>query len=176
MMKFSIKTFSLLVIILCGFTNSSLKLEAAAPREKSSPPNIVLIISDDQAWNDYSFMGHPQIHTPNIDRLAAQSLTFSRGYVPSSLCCPSLASILSGRYPHQHGITGNDPPMPQNMEKNEARKSEQYLNGREQMNSFVERVPSLPRVLADRGYVSLQTGKWWQGNFRHGGFTHGMTT
>ncbi len=149
--------------------------EAALSRDKSSPPNIVLIVSDDQAWTDYSFMGHPQVKTPNIDRLAAQSLTFKRGYVPSSLCCPSLASILTGRYPRQHGITGNDPPMPQGMEKNAARKSEEFLKGREQMNIFIERLPTLPRVLGDRGYLSLQTGKWWQGNFRRGGFTHGMT-
>ena len=39
----------------------------------AKPPNIVLIISDDQAWTDYSFMGHEAIETPNIDRLAKQS-------------------------------------------------------------------------------------------------------
>ena len=57
-------------------------------------------------------MGHPQIRTPRLDRLASQSLTFRRGYVTSSLCSPSLASILTGRYPHQHKITSNDPPLP----------------------------------------------------------------
>ena len=56
-------------------------------------PNVVLIISDDQAWTDYGFLGHEQIQTPNIDRLARQSLTFTRGYVPDSLCRPSLATI-----------------------------------------------------------------------------------
>src|SRR5690242_12819612 len=69
--------------------------EAAASPAKS-PPNIVLIISDDQHWRDYSFMGHEHIRTPNIDRLANQSLVFTHGYVPSSLCCPSLASIITG--------------------------------------------------------------------------------
>jgi arylsulfatase A-like enzyme len=75
-----------------------------------------MIISDDHAWTDYSFMGHPQIRTPNLDRLAAQSLTFRRGYVPSSLCSPSLASILTGLYPHQHRVTSNDPPLPASKE------------------------------------------------------------
>ena len=42
-------------------------------------PNIVLILSDDQAWMDYSFMGHPVIQTPHLDRLAARSATFRRG-------------------------------------------------------------------------------------------------
>lgn len=171
-MRFFIR---LLAITLLGLSIRASQSEAATPREKSSPPNIILIISDDQAWTDYSFMGHPQIRTPNIDRLASQSLTFSRGYVPSSLCCPSLASILTGRYPHQHGITGNDPPVSQTAEKAAARSSPEYLKGREQMNTFIERLPTLPGVLAERGYVSLQTGKWWQGNFRTGGFTHGMT-
>ena len=74
-----------------------------------APPNIVLIISDDQAWTDYGFMGHPVVQTPNLDRLAAESLTFTRGYVPSSLCRPSLVTMITGLYPHQHKIVGNDP-------------------------------------------------------------------
>ena len=63
-------------------------------------PNILLIVSDDQAWTDHGFMGHPTIRTPHLDRLAARSLCFTRAYVPSSLCCPSLASLITGRYPH----------------------------------------------------------------------------
>ena len=73
-------------------------------------PNIVLILSDDQAWTDYGFMGHPVIETPNLDQLARESALFTRGYVPSSLCRPSLATLATGLYPHEHGITGNDPP------------------------------------------------------------------
>ncbi len=72
-------------------------------------PNIVLIISDDHAWTDYSFAGHPHAKTPSIDRLAAEGLTFTRGYVTTAICSPSLATMLTGLYPHQHGITGNDP-------------------------------------------------------------------
>src|SRR3954447_7335627 len=83
-----------------------------AGQAHAAPPNVVLIVSDDQGYGDYSFMGHPRIRTPHIDRLAAQSLAFRRGYVPSSLCSPSLASILTGLYPHQHRVTSNDPPLP----------------------------------------------------------------
>ena len=71
-------------------------------------PNVVVIISDDQAWTDYGFMGHPVIQTPHLDRLAEHSLVMDRGYVAAPLCRPSLASMLTGRYPFQHGITGND--------------------------------------------------------------------
>jgi uncharacterized sulfatase len=49
------------------------------------PPNVVLIVADDMAWTDYGFMGHPQVRTPRLDRLASQSLTFRRGYVTTSL-------------------------------------------------------------------------------------------
>ena len=140
------------------------------------PPNIVLIVSDDHAWTDYGFMGHPHIKTPNLDKLAAQSLTFRRGYVTSSLCCPSLATILTGQYPHQHRITSNDPPITKDLPQGTPRlKDPAFKSGRETMNRFMDAAPSLPRILGQHGYLSLQTGKWWQGNFKRGGFTHGMS-
>src|SRR5688572_29281557 len=141
----------------------------------ADPPNIVMVISDDQAWTDYSFMGHPHIRTPNLDRLASQSLMFPRGYVPSSLCCPSLASIITGLYPHQHKVTSNDPPIPPTVERAQFQKSVAFREGREIMNQHLEAVPTLPRLLARKDYVSFQSGKWWQGHFSRGGFTHGMT-
>jgi len=144
---------------------------AASP----NPPNVVLIISDDQHWGDYGFMGHPKIETPRLDRLAAQSLVFPRGYVPSSLCCPSLASIITGRYPHEHKITSNDPPNPDGLPAAAFNRSKAFQDGREVMNRFMDAMPTLPRLLAQRGYASFQSGKWWQGDFRGGGFTHGMT-
>ena len=133
-------------------------------------PNIVLIISDDQSWTDYSFMGHKTIETPNIDRLAKQSRLFKRGYVPTSLCCPSLASMITGLYPHQNKITGNEPPIPTG-----GKNTEKYSAQVQECVSFIDTVPTLPRLLANRGYVSHQSGKWWQGHFSRGGFTYGMT-
>lgn len=154
------------------FFLASLAIASASAAEP--PPNVVMIISDDQAWGDYSFMGHPQIQTPNLDRLARESLTFPRGYVPSSLCCPSLASIVTGRFPHQHKVTSNDPPTPP-MPAAKRQNSPEFLAGREVMNGFMDAMPTLPRLLSAHGYLSFQSGKWWQGNFAHGGFTHGMT-
>ena len=145
-------------------------LSLASHASAAKPPNIVLIISDDQSWTDYSFMGHEAIETPNIDRLAKQSRLFKRGYVPSSLCCPSLASMITGLYPHQTKITGNEPPMPPG-----GRNSEQYREQVQECVSFIDDQPTLPRLLAKRGYVSHQSGKWWQGHYSRGGFTHGMT-
>ncbi|AMV37346.1 sulfatase [Planctomyces sp. SH-PL62] len=133
-------------------------------------PNVVLIVSDDHAWGDYSFMGHPHVRTPRIDRLASEGTTFRRGYVPSSLCSPSLATILTGLYAHQHKLTSNDPPGTSN--RNPA---EVVREGRRRMVGFIEAAPTLPKLLAERGYDSFQAGKWWGGNFRTGGFTEGMT-
>jgi len=50
------------------------------------------------------------IQTPNLDALAHESLLYPRGYVPTSVCRPSLATMITGLFPHEHGITGNDPP------------------------------------------------------------------
>ncbi|MFO1021279.1 MAG: sulfatase-like hydrolase/transferase [Planctomycetales bacterium] len=150
-------------------------LFAASPVIAASPPNVVLIISDDHAWTDYSFMGHPHIQTPHIDRLAKEGVTFRRGHVTSSLCCPSLATILTGLYPHQHLITSNDPPVPPGTPPRNFHQSPAFKEGRETMNRHLDAVPTLPKLLAKQNYLSLQTGKWWQGNYARGGFTHGMT-
>ena len=163
----SLHLLLLAVIALTGFPLASI----AEPDR----PNIVMIISDDHAWTDYGFMGHPHIKTPHLDRLAAESLVFQRGYVPSSLCCPSLASMITGRYPHQHKVTGNDPPMPAGMKPGQFYKSPAFTEGREIMNRNLAAAGLLPKMLGEKGYLSLQTGKWWQGDYRQGGFTHGMT-
>lgn len=126
----------------------------------ASKPNIVMLISDDQSWTDFGFMGHKTISTPHLDKLASQSLTFPRGYVPTSLCRPSLATMITGLYPYQHKITGNDPPRGIN---------------RMEMLKHINRLPTLAKLLGKQGYVSHQSGKWWEGNHKLGGFTAGMT-
>jgi arylsulfatase A-like enzyme len=144
-------------------------------RAADDKPNIVLILSDDQAWGDYGFMGHPHIDTPHLDQLATEGLTFTRGYVVAPLCRPSLASLVTGLHPHQHGIVGNDPRF----ESDARRWSPAWIGTRTRLNELLARrldnVPTLPRLLAGRGYVSLQTGKWWEGTPARGGFTEGMT-
>jgi arylsulfatase A-like enzyme len=75
----------------------------------SKPPNIVLIISDDQGYTDYGFMVHPAIETPHLDKLARESALFRRGYVPTALCRPSLMTLVTGLVSHQNKTTGNNP-------------------------------------------------------------------
>jgi len=133
-------------------------------------PNIVLIISDDQSWTDYSFIGHDTIRTPHLDKLAAESIVFRRGYVPTALCRPSLMTLITGHYASKHGVTGNDPSP-----KYADRDSKMYNARRAQLISYIDKFDTLPELLGQQGYLSHQSGKWWEGNFKHGGFTHGMT-
>jgi len=139
-------------------------------RAEAKPPNIVAIISDDQRWTDFGFMGHPVIQTPNLDELASQSLVYPHGYVPSSLCRPSLATLVTGLYAHQHKITGNEPPIPPGGKNTPA-----YRQQRHEMIAYIDRVPLLAKMLGEIGYVSHQSGKWWEGHYSRGGFTGGMT-
>ncbi|MCP4886846.1 MAG: sulfatase [Rubripirellula sp.] len=153
--------------LLTGLLACSIFSETQA---KAGQPNIVLIISDDQAWTDYGFMGHPTIKTPNLDQLAKESAVFRRGYVPTALCRPSLATLMTGHYASVHGVTGND-PSPKYAERN----SELYNQRRAQLISYLDRFETVPKLLGDQGYLSHQSGKFWEGSFANGGFTNGMT-
>ncbi|MBL9187341.1 MAG: sulfatase [Opitutaceae bacterium] len=155
----------------------------------SSPPNIVFIISDDHAWTDYGFMGHKQIETPHLDKLAARSAVFTRGYVATALCRPALATFATGLYAHQHKISGNDPallpemmaPAPTAAPKAKGKQAKgagdpaAYAALREKLIANYDRAPSLIKQLGALGYLSHQSGKWWEGSYQRGGFTHGMT-
>ncbi len=157
-------------------TRSVLAQEAQG--KSADLPDIVYILSDDQAYNDYGFMGHPHIQTPNLDRLARESRLFTRGYVPDSLCRPSLATIISGLYPHQHGIVGNDPPPDQASKEGRQKrytKPDYQAQIERYLQLHIDRVTTLPDRLNKLGYVSYQTGKWWEGNPKRGGFQEGMT-
>lgn len=139
-------------------------------------PNVVMIISDDQTYSDFGFMGHEHVQTPHLDRLAAGSARYPNGYVPSSVCRPSLVSLLTGLYPHQHGVHFNHPPPGfAKLTKSPEIDKQRYDELRNQSTKLIRSVPTLPRLLAARGYRCLQTGKYWEGHWRNAGFTEGMT-
>lgn len=166
--------FLLLVGLLLITSWGVMPLETQLSADSPAPPNVVLIISDDQAWTDFGFMGHPHIQTPHLDQFAKQSLVFRHGYVPSSLCCPSLAAVLTGKYPHQTKVTGNEPPRPL-VAGNKVYQNPEFLAQVQELNGFITQHPRLPHELGKIGYQSFQAGKWWAGNYASGGFTHGMS-
>ncbi len=139
---------------------------------ETKPPNIVLILSDDQSYTDYSFMGHEHIETPHLDQLASESALFRRGYVPTALCRPALMTIATGLYSHQNLTTGNNPdPTPENAAHAE-KAGEDIL---ELLISHIDETGTIAQWLGEAGYVSHQSGKWWEGSYQRGGFTEGMT-
>lgn len=150
--------------ILLRCTSAALSLAFISSLQAAKKPNIVFILSDDQAWTDYGFMGHKSIKTPYLDKLAARSLVFTRGYVASPLCRPSLASMITGLYPFQHGITGNDVDGPN-------KRAELDVPLRKSFHKH----PSFIKLLTSNSYLAHQSGKWWEGSWKDGGFTHGMT-
>jgi uncharacterized sulfatase len=157
-MKLKLTLFLLITIFVLG------RADAA------ESPNVILILSDDQGFTDYGLMGHKVVQTPNLDRMAAQSLLYTRGYV-MPVCSPSLACLLTGKLPHAHGITGNDlgkaaaASARQAGEAGRSPLTHQLLS-----NSLI-----LPKALSAAGYVTFQTGKLWNVTAAEAGFTAGMT-
>ncbi|RMG69967.1 MAG: N-acetylgalactosamine 6-sulfate sulfatase [Bacteroidetes bacterium] len=85
----------LLCILLLGL--------ACRPAPASRPPNVVLILTDDQGWGDLSLHGNPNLSTPHIDRLAERGAQFEHFYV-SAVCSPTRAEVLTGRYAVRGGV------------------------------------------------------------------------
>ena len=81
--------------------------------QQKSPPNVVFILIDDLGWTDLSCYGSSFHETPNIDRLAAEGILFTDAYAAASICSPTRASILTGKYPARLNMTdwipGGDP-------------------------------------------------------------------
>ena len=133
-------------------------LQASSER----PPNVVLIISDDQDNDHLGFMGNTVVRTPNLDELAESGTVFATCHVTASRCRPSLGSLLSGRLPHQSGIYGNH------------HKSNNQGNQDIENEKMLSPVNSLPNLLKKAGYVTYGSGKYWEGDARAMGFTHGL--
>ena len=121
-----------------------------APALAGQQPNIVFIISDDHDNEHLGFMGNEIVHTPNLDLLARSGTLFTRAHLPMSRCHPTLASFLSGRWPHQSGIY--------------------YNYGTERLDP----ANSLPNLLKEAGYATYVEGKYWEGDPSAMGFTHGI--
>lgn len=157
----------LVCLTFCAVLTLQAAPQTAAADAQVDRPNIVLILSDDQAWADHGFMGHPDIQTPHLDRLANSGLRFDRGYVAAPICRPSLASMVTGQYSAVHGVTGNDIL------------SGVYDDARKELEKPLQakfhQLPSVVKLLTSNGYLTHQSGKWWEGTWQDGGFTHGMT-
>jgi arylsulfatase A-like enzyme len=111
---------------------------AAAALQAGSPPNIVFIFSDDHGYQAISAYNDQRklIETPNIDRLAKEGMRFDRCLVPNSICGPSRATVLTGKYSHVNGFYNN-------------------INSR-----FDGSQVTFPKLLKTAGYQTALVGKW----------------
>ncbi|MCI0463794.1 MAG: sulfatase-like hydrolase/transferase [Gemmataceae bacterium] len=75
----------------------------AAGAHAAEPPNIVLVMADDQGWGDMAYNGHPHLKMPNFDALAREGLRFDRFYAAAPVCSPTRGSVMTGRHPNRFG-------------------------------------------------------------------------
>src|SRR6187455_155239 len=90
--RFGIKMMNLICEIV-------VVLMLAAVSHAATGPNVVLILTDDQGYNDLGCYGSPLIKTPRIDALAAQGMRFTDFHTPAPVCTPTRAALLTGCYP-----------------------------------------------------------------------------
>ena len=120
-------------LISCDFSNDN-------------PPNIIVIISDDQGYADVGFHGSKEIFTPNIDRIANNGVFFTEGYVSYAVCSPSRAGLITGRYQNRFGYTRNI-----------------LLAPKDSLMGLPISEQTLPEVLNNVNYKTKAIGKWHLG-------------
>jgi uncharacterized sulfatase len=120
-----------------------------AAEGKPARPNIVLVLADDLGYGDLSCYGHEKFKTPNLDRMAREGARLTDFYVPMCYCAPSRGTILTGRYPFRHGVTGNPAPdaVPP---KNDIRLPDEEI--------------TIAEALKPAGYATSCVGKWHLGH------------
>ncbi|WP_164103270.1 sulfatase-like hydrolase/transferase [Candidatus Laterigemmans baculatus] len=148
----------LLGVALAGPFVSPAAAAAPSRSDTAPPPNIVLIVSDDQGYADLGCFGSDEAITPHLDRLASAGVRLTNFYVSWPACTPSRGSLLTGRYPQRNGIY--------DMIRNEAPdyghrySPEEYAVTFERIGGMDTREVLLPEMLKAAGYTSGIYGKW----------------
>ena len=120
--------------------SASLAWTACRPASSARPPNILVILTDDQGWGDLSLHGNPDLRTPRLDALARSGARFDRFYV-NPLCSPTRAAFLTGRDSLRGGVWG-------------------VTRGKETLRA---EETTLAEILRAAGYRTAMAGKWHNG-------------
>lgn len=162
------------ILLACTLTITAKAQEAAGDRL----PNIILLIGDDHGFPYFGFTGSEHVYTPHMDRLARDGAVFLLGHVTDNHCRPSLQTLVTGLYPlqyqalvdHYHAEATRDNGEYQGASLSERRDFDMLFRAQ-----ALRQFETLPALLARRGYVSFQGGKWWESSFENGRFTDGMS-
>ena len=119
-------------------------LTSIAMAKESQKPNVIIIFTDDQGYQDLGVFGSPKIKTPNIDQMAREGMRFTDFYSAASVCTPSRAALLTGCYPER---VGNLPVL--------FPKDDKGLNPEE---------TTIAGMLKGNGYATACVGKWHLGH------------
>lgn len=139
--------FPAMLLALFCLPSSSLLAQGAS---NDPPPNLVIIFADDLGYGDLGAYGHPTIRTPNLDRMAQEGMRFTQFYVAASVCTPSRAGLLTGRYPVRTGLVLG--PL-----------RDRVLFPSDTVGLPPEEV-TIAELLKQRGYATLAIGKWHLGD------------
>lgn len=125
-------------------------------------PNVIFILTDNHGAWTLGCYGNKEIRTPNIDKLAAEGMLFTRAYCNNSVCSPSRAAFLTGLIPSQHGVHAYIPQAAQTGPK---------------AYSTIKEFRTLPKILSESGYTCGLSGKWHLGDniSPQEGFTYWFT-
>ncbi|MGH7956994.1 MAG: sulfatase family protein, partial [Opitutaceae bacterium] len=138
--------------LIASFLVSSERSEANAA-EPRRPPNIVLILADDEGYGELGCQGNPEIPTPHIDSIAKNGIRFTSGYVSAPMCSPSRAGLMTGRYQTRFGHEFNE-------DRGGRPFNPRLIGGKFGLplteNTFADRMKAL-------GYATCAIGKWHLG-------------
>jgi arylsulfatase A-like enzyme len=145
-----------------------LLVAVAAAADRATPPNIVVLLADDLGWSDLGCYGSTFHETPHLDRLAREGIRFTTYYTAGSVCSPTRASLMTGKYPVRTGITdwipGMKPPANAALAPAPTRKA------------LANDELTLGRAFQAAGYQTFYVGKWHLGPTAGGlgayGFEH----
>ncbi|WP_073233309.1 sulfatase [Pedobacter caeni] len=141
------------VALLLRFSACAMAQQDAVLRKKNpgfSKPNVIVIVSDDAGYADFGCYGGSQIPTPNIDAIAGKGTRFTDAYVSASVCAPSRAGILTGRYQQRFGFEHNT--------------STKVAKGYQVSDVGMDPAErTIGNEMQDNGYRTIAIGKWHQG-------------
>jgi arylsulfatase A-like enzyme len=136
-----------LFLLFIGLAQFLLLVAPAGAYAQVEGPNFVIILADDLGYSDLGIYGSEKIKTPNIDGMAAEGIRFTGWYSNSTICTPTRAAMLTGRYPSRVGLDLGIP-----------------LSGPGSQDGLPQAEITLPEVLSQAGYTTGIIGKWHLGH------------